>query len=544
MQTSIEIMDTTLRDGEQTDGVSFSVFEKMHIARYLLEHLHVDRIEIASARVSEGERQSITEVLEWARSATMAERIEMLGFTDHRASVDWIQSCGGRVINLLTKGSEKHCREQLGKNLTEHLRDIEQTVAYARDQEMTVNVYLEDWSNGYLNSRAYVRELITAVAGLGIRRLFLPDTLGILSPEECYAGISDAVDYAGGVALEFHGHNDYGLAVANCLSAVRAGVSGLHVAVNGLGERAGNSPLEAVVTALHDKLKVKTRIKEKAIMGASRLVETFSGKRIQSNRPIVGQDVYTQTAGIHADGDKKNNLYANPILPERFGRKRVYALGKLAGKASVTNNLRMMGLQLSVEREQALLDRVKELGEKKKNVTADDLPFLIQDMFGAGNARQIEISAARLTTGLHMRPHADIEVRYRDQTWHSRSEGDGGYDAFMNALKKIAPDMGLVLPRLLDYEVRIPPGGKTDALVEAIILWEFENRPKNAETSSAGKLSSRSLESNSVGMEAFIREGRTMRTIGLSPDQNIAAIRATEKMLNALVMADLTLGQD
>jgi D-citramalate synthase len=156
--------------------------------------------------------------------------------------------------------------------------------------------------------------------------------------------------------FEFHGHNDYSLSVANCLSAVKAGVRGLHVSVNGLGERAGNSPLESVVTALHDKMNIKTGIVETEITAVSKLVEVFSGKRISENRPIVGQDVFTQTAGVHADGDKKGNLYANPILPERFGRKRSYALGKLAGKASISENLKQQGMVLSPELEKKLLE--------------------------------------------------------------------------------------------------------------------------------------------------------------------------------------------
>lgn len=528
MLKKIEIMDTTLRDGEQTDGVSFSAFEKMQIARYLLEKLNVDRIEIASARVSKGEQESMVEVLDWARQNGHDHRIEMLGFTDHKGSVDWIKSCGGSVINLLTKGSKRHCEVQLGKTLTQHLQDISKTIDYAHSQKVGVNVYLEDWSGGYLNSREYVREMVEAVGEFGIQRFFLPDTLGILSPEEVFAGVSDILDRSGDTPVEFHGHNDYNLATANCLGAVRAGVSGLHVSINGLGERAGNAPLESVVTALHDKLKVKTNIHEKSIMGASRLVETFSGKRIQSNRPIVGQDVYTQTAGIHADGDKKDNLYANPILPERFGRQRVYALGKLAGKASITNNLKMMGIELSEDKEKKLLVRIKELGEKKKNITADDLPFLIQDMFGSKDIRQIEILDVKISTSLKSKPLAQIEVLYAGKTYTSSGDGDGGYDAFMNALKKIAPQMQLKLPRLMDYEVRIPPGGKTDALVEAIIYWQLDTRQNDTRIKDPSS-------------EFHHTSSRNMRTTGVSPDQNIAAVRATEKMLNALVLGALDL---
>ncbi|MCB1305180.1 MAG: 2-isopropylmalate synthase [Leptospiraceae bacterium] len=511
MSHRIEIMDTTLRDGEQTDGVSFSPFEKLQISRMLLEKLNVDRIEVASARVSMGEQESVRSIFDWARQKGLDHRIEILGFVDHRASVDWVRSAGGSVINLLTKGSQKHCQLQLGKTLSEHLADIERTISYADDQGVTVNVYLEDWSNGYLHSPDYVVEMLKALRTMPIHRFLLPDTLGILSPDEVKAGIAHALQAVPNLEIDFHGHNDYGLATANCMAAVQAGVKGLHVAVNGLGERAGNSPLEAVVTALHDKLGVETSVREEALTDASRLVETFSRKRISSNRPIVGADVFTQTAGIHADGDKKHNLYANPILPERFGRQRVYALGKLAGKASVANNLKSLGIELPAEQEKALLEKIKELGERKETVTADDLPFLIEDLFGGVQTRFVRVTDIRIVTANNESPHAELKLEIDGQEYASASSGDGGYDAFMKALASIASQINLELPELTDYELRIPPGGKTDALVETVITWKSRD-----------------------GMSGF-------RTVGVDSDQMMAAVKATEKMLNRLFIANAAL---
>ena len=152
----VNIVDTTLRDGEQTQGVSFAPAEKVNIAKALLEQLKVDRIEVASARISEGEKEAVAAIIEWARTKGLEERVEVLGFVDHRISVDWILDAGGRVINLLTKGSKKHCEEQLRKTLEQHLADIKQTIAYAKERGLRVNVYLEDWSNGYADSPEYV----------------------------------------------------------------------------------------------------------------------------------------------------------------------------------------------------------------------------------------------------------------------------------------------------------------------------------------------------------------------------------------------------
>ena len=324
----IEIMDTTLRDGEQTSGVSFVPHEKLMIARLLLEELRVDRIEVASARVSEGEFNAVRMICDWAARKNLLSRVEVLGFVDGKTSVDWIYNTGCRVINLLTKGSEKHCTFQLKKTLQEHLADIRKTVAYAIDKGMDVNVYLEDWSNGIKDSPDYVFGLVDGLKDTGIRRFMLPDTLGILNPLQVIEFMRKMKKRYPDLHFDFHAHNDYDLAVSNVLAAVLSGVRGLHTTINGLGERAGNAPLASVQAILKDHFHAITNIDESRLNEVSRLVESYSGVSIPANKPIVGESVFTQVAGVHADGDNKNNLYCNDLLPERFGRVREYALGK------------------------------------------------------------------------------------------------------------------------------------------------------------------------------------------------------------------------
>ena len=287
-------MDTTLRDGEQTSGVSFVPHEKLMIARLLLEDLKVDRIEVASARVSDGEFNAVKMICDWAARRGLLQRVEVLGFVDGKMSVDWIHDAGGQVINLLSKGSEKHCRYQLKKTLEEHLADIRNTVDYAHERGLEVNLYLEDWSNGIKDSPDYVFGLVDGLRDIGIRRFMLPDTLGILNPLQVIEFMRKMKKRYPDLHFDFHAHNDYDLAVSNVLAAVLSGVKGLHTTINGLGERAGNAPLASVQAILKDHFHAITRIDESRLNDVSRVVESYSGVTIPATSIAAGEE------GLHA----------------------------------------------------------------------------------------------------------------------------------------------------------------------------------------------------------------------------------------------------
>ncbi|MDR0932924.1 MAG: hypothetical protein LBM70_07905 [Victivallales bacterium] len=501
--TYVEILDTTLRDGEQTPGVAFTPAEKLELAKMLLLRLKVDRLEIGSARVSDGERDAVSAILKWAEHRGCLNAMEILGFVDGGKSIDWIASTGGKVVNLLTKGSENHCRVQLRKSPARHFEEVANEILYAKTQGVAVNLYLEDWSNGMRHSFAYVHEFLTRLQDLPIERIMLPDTLGILEPTEVTTYLEWIYQAFPNLRLDFHGHNDYGMVTANSLAAVQMGVNGIHSTVNGLGERTGNQALSQLVVAINDLSDRKVRVVEKELQHASELVQSISGKRCAWNYPVVGSDVFTQTCGVHADGDKKGNLYANLLLPERFGRKRNYALGKLSGKASIDQNLEAMNLELAPEVRQKVLQEVIRLGDKKKSVSPSDLPFIIAGVLSSPLESRLKIVDYEINTRSNRTPKARVTVEMDKVKAEATSPGDGGYDAFMRALRKCMKTFQLTLPKLLDYEVRIPPGGKTDALVEATITWALP--------------------------------GKNIATTGIDSDQIVAAISATEKMLNLLL---------
>ena len=526
-KTVIVIMDTTLRDGEQTSGVAFSASEKLDMARRLLEEVGVNRIEVGSARVSKGEFESVSMICDWVNKyAPWRERsVEVLGFCDNGASIEWIKTAGGHVINLLAKGSEKHCRGQLGKTPEEHWKDVYDNVVMAYKAGLYVNLYLEDWSNGIQESPEYVFGMLDYLKPLTktfwetpdddsmcqgwerthINRIMLPDTLGILTPKQTREFVGQMVKRYPDIIFDFHAHNDYDLAVANVLAAVEAGVHGIHTTVNGLGERAGNASLSSVVAVLNDMASGKeVQVKEESINAISRIVESYSGIATGSNTPIVGENVFTQTAGVHADGDKKGKLYVNPLLPERFGRNREYALGKMSGKANIEQNLKILGISLSDNDMRRVTKRINEMGDKKEHVTMDDLPYIIADVLHHSTPTEsIKLLSYMVSTAYGLHPQAVVKLEIHGQEYEESATGDGQYDAFVRAVRHIYRNrLSRQFPWLANYIVTIPPGGRTDALVQTSITWEFE--------------------------------GKTYRTRGLDADQTEAAIKATIKMLNLI----------
>jgi (R)-citramalate synthase len=499
----IEIMDTTLRDGEQTQGVSYTPQEKLHIAKLLLNDVKVDRIEISSARVSEGEFEAVSLITRWAGQNNLLDKIEVLGFVDGDISLNWIHDAGARVVNLLCKGSRRHVEKQLRKTAEQHSADIRELIQRANKMNITVNIYLEDWSNGMINSEDYVILMLDSLKDERVARFMLPDTLGILNPDQTFLFCRKMVNRYPDLHFDFHAHNDYDLAVANVLASIKAGVKGVHTTVNGLGERAGNAPLASVISVIRDHLNDRIGVDETEITKVSKIVESFSGIRIPVNKPVIGENVFTQTSGIHADGDTKDNLYFNDLMPERFGRKRKYALGKQSGKATIRKNLEEFGVDLSPESLAKVTQRVIELGDKKENVTTEDLPFIIADILGTeGINYKIFIKNYSLSLSYGLRPFASVQIEIDKEVFEETSSGDGQYDAFMKALRKIYGRLNKDFPVLTDYYVTIPPGGKTDALVETVISWNLT--------------------------------GTEFRTKGLDADQTESAIKATEKMLNIL----------
>lgn len=506
----IEIMDTTLRDGEQMESVSFSTSEKVAIAKRLFK-LGIDRIEVASARSVEEDSNAIKEICKFAKSKNRLKDVEVLGFVDGKKSVDWIYKHGCRTINLLAKGSYKQLKGQLNNDLNEHIKNISIVANYAKTKNMDVNIYLEDWSTGMIEieekSNTYVYDLIKDIEKLNlIKRIMLADTLGKLSPSQTGNFIKELKEKFPKTHFDYHAHNDYELAVANSLEALKHGINGIHCTINGLGERAGNCGTFSLSVCAKDHLNIDLGLIENEFFEFSKFLEIASKVRISPIAPIVGANTCIQTAGVHADGDSKKGLYKTKLTGERFGQSKnhSYALGKQSGQASINMNLKQLGINANKDIIKTLTKKVRDLGAKKNKVTQDDLYFLYLNEAGKEKKNHFKVLDCRSDISMNGERIGVIKVRLNGKIIEESGVGDGGYDAIMNALIKILRNNNIKIPKLIDYDPIIPPGGGTGALVEAIIEWKLDNK--------------------------------IFKTIGVDTDQTIAAVKATEKMVNIILI--------
>ena len=262
--------------------------------------------------------------------------------------------------------------------------------------------------------------------------------------------------------------------------------------------------MASVQAILKDQFNAKTNINEERLNDISRMVEGYSGIMVAPNQPIVGENVFTQVAGVHADGDNKANLYSNALKPERFGRRREYALGKNSGRANIDRNLQELGLELTPEQTARVTKRITELGDRKEIVTQDDLPFIVSDVLKhAAPEDNVKLISYMVSSAYGLKPIASVKVEIDGRQYEAAATGDGQYDAFVRALRSIYEDvLGRSFPVLANYAVSIPPGGDTDALVQTIITWQ--------------------------------QGDKVFKTRGLDADQTEAAIKATFKMLNMI----------
>ncbi len=448
----MKILDTTLRDGEQTPGVSLTTESKLLIAKKI-DSLGVDIIEAGSAITSEGERASIKKIANEGLNAEICSYCRI-----RQEDIDAALGCDVDSIHLVVPVSDLHIQEKLKKDRDSVREMAVEMTEYARSHGLLVELSGEDASRADLD---YLKSVYNSGIDAGANRLCFCDTVGILTPESSYEIFSDLSQLQ--APMSVHCHNDFGMATANTVAALRAGASEAHVTINGIGERAGNTSLEEVVMVLNSLYKLKTKIDLKGLYTTSRLVSRLSGIPVAPNKAIVGGNAFTHEAGIHVHGLLANTATYEPITPELVGRERRIVLGKHAGRSSVVLALKELGLSAQDRQIDDIVARMKEMGDKGKRVTDADLQTIAETVLGIYQEAKVKLEELTVVAGNTVMPTASIRLKVNGDHVVEAGVGTGPVDAAINALKKAVS--GVADIHLDEYHVDAITGG-TDALVE------------------------------------------------------------------------------
>ena len=459
----VRIFDTTLRDGEQTPGVALTPEQKLAIAQKL-DELGVDAIEAGFPIISDGEKKAVKEI------AHANLRAEICGLArTEKKDIDAAVTAGLKYIHTFIATSDIHLQYKLKLTREQALTRAVEAVEYGKSLGLLVEFSAEDATR---TDREFLKKVFKAVADAGADRIDIPDTVGYSTPQYIATITKDTID-ATGLPVSIHCHNDFGLAVANTISAIQVGAQCAHVTINGIGERAGNTSLEELVMALQclqlDK-KYETNISTKLLYETSRYVSKIVGVQVQPNKAIVGENAFGHESGIHTHGVLNNPLTYEPISPELVGRTRWFQVGKHAGAHGVAAMLEEYGIQPTKEQTHEILDRVKKLGDQGKHVTDVELLSIAgQVMQQEGLRRMVHLTGFSVSTGIGNMPYAFVKLNIEGKDFVGTDYGVGPVDASINAIQKITGEIAKV--RIKDYRLDSISGG-SDALCEVTIKVE------------------------------------------------------------------------
>jgi D-citramalate synthase len=458
------VLDTTLRDGEQTPGVSLTVEQKVMIAE-ALDALGVDIIEAGTAVSSEGEFKAIRAISE------RGLRAEICSFARIRKEdIDAAADAGADSVFMVAPASEYHINAKFpGKGKDFVIQKSVEAIEYARERGLLVEFGAEDASRADLD---FVVSLLKAGEEAKAERLTFADTVGILTPERA-SEIVGRLKRELKAPVAIHCHDDFGLATANTVFAVKSGADEFHATVNGIGERAGNASLEEVCMVLDYLYGIEIGIKKEKLYPLSKLVEKFTRVVVPPNKPIVGENAFTHESGIHTSALLRDARTYEPISPETVGRKRVIVLGKHAGRASVEAILREFGYSATKEQMDEILARIKELGDLGKRVTDADVRAIAETVLQIKSEKKVKLEDLAILTGKNTTPMASVKLRINGEERVEAAIGVGPVDAAINAIRKAIKDYADI--KLVSYHVDAITGG-TDALVDVIVQLKRGNR--------------------------------------------------------------------
>ncbi|MFB5610897.1 MAG: 2-isopropylmalate synthase [Nitrosopumilaceae archaeon] len=459
----VRIFDTTLRDGEQSPGISLSPDQKVLIAKKL-DELGVDAIEAGFPIISEGERRAIKTI---AKEGLQAEICGLA--RANKKDIDAAIDSGLKYIHTFIATSDIHLEYKLKITRERALEKAIEAVEYGKSHGLQVEFSAEDATR---SDREFLKKVFGEVAKAGADRVDIPDTVGYSTPQYMAQITKDAVE-ATKLPVSVHCHNDFGLAVANAISGIQAGASCAHVTINGIGERAGNASLEELVMALQSlqfDQKYETNINTKLLYETSRFISKTVGMTVQPNKAIVGENAFGHESGIHTHGVLSNPLTYEPISPEIVGRTRWLEVGKHAGIHGMNAMLAEYGIEPDKEQAKQILEKVKNLGDQGKRVTDVELLTIASEiMKERGIKRMVQLTGFSVSTGIGTMPYAFVKLNI-DGTEHSATDhGVGPVDASLNAIQKITGKISEV--RIKEYGLASISGG-SNALCEVTIKVE------------------------------------------------------------------------
>ena len=464
----IRVFDTTLRDGEQTPGISLTPESKLRIAKRL-DELGVDVIEAGFAAVSEGEMEAVKLI---AKQGLKAEICSAARGTI--GDIDAVAESGADSIHLIIPTSDLHLEYKLKKTRAEILKITENCVKHAKNQGLIVELSAEDATRADLN---FLKKFFVTGIAAGADRVVACDTVGVLTPEKSYELFSDLRSSLDVPVVSVHCHNDFGMAVANSIAALRAGANQFHATINGLGERAGNASLEEIVISLKSLYKLDLAIKTELLYSTSQLVSRVTGIYVQPNKAIVGENAFTHESGIHTQGLLANPLTYEPISPELVGGTRRISPGKHSGTHGILDSLEKMGLKPTEEQLKEVFLRVKSVGDKGKTVTDADLLAIAESVLGLSKTKPIQLQEITVVSGNTVTPTASVRLKLNEKEVNGAAIGVGPVDAAINAVKKAILEVEPIL--LEQYNVKAITGG-TDAMVEVVVRMRKGDRTATA----------------------------------------------------------------
>ena len=460
----VRIFDTTLRDGEQTPGVSLSPEKKLNIAKKL-DALGIDAIETGFPVISEGERNAVKMIT----SENLQSELCGLARTNKK-DIDAAVDCGLNYIHTFIATSDIHLEYKLKMTREQALEKAIDAVEYGKSRGLQVEFSAEDATR---TDREFLKSVFTQVAKAGADRIDIPDTVGYSTAQYIAEITKDAID-ATQLPVSVHCHNDFGLAVANAISGIQAGAECAHVTINGIGERAGNASLEELVMALNSlqfEQKWETNIKKELLYETSRYVSKIVGITVQPNKAIVGENAFGHESGIHTHGVLNNPLTYEPISPEIVGRTRWLQVGKHAGIHGMNAMLKEYGIVPNEEQTKKILDKVKNIGDQGKQVTEVELLSLANEVIGENTLKRIvQLTGFSVSTGVGTMPYAFVKLNIDGKEMVATDYGVGPVDASLNAIQKITGQITDEV-RLKEYRLDSISGG-ANALCEVTIKVE------------------------------------------------------------------------